>query len=140
MLPVVAPQLLINSTINDGDIVCPGQVITFTCETRDSGVLVWISDDYIGEGSQLEFAEINDLPLVLRSSINSETVATFITNANINGTLVLVSQLNITVSEAFLNPSVSCIHVRGGMTKTINFRLLGMYIIIIIVCMCAMKF
>ena len=119
---------MINSTINDGDIVCSGQVITFTCETRGTEVLAWTSNDYIGQGSRLEFADFNNIDLTRRGAITG-TVATFITNTVVDGTIVLVSQLKIVIpdSETFSNPSVSCVHVRDDISQTINFRSLGTY-------------
>ena len=108
--------------------MCPGEIITFTCETRGSGVLVWTSNDYIGRGSQLEFTEFNDLDVIRTSSINSYTVATFVINTNIDGRIVLVSQLNINVSASFPNPSVTCVHVRDGLQDTISFQMLGTHV------------
>ena len=117
---------MLNSTINVGDTVCPGQVITFTCETRGSEVLAWTSNDFIGEGSRLQFADFNNLNLMHTGTVPG-TVATFITNTVVDGTIVLVSQLKIKVpdSESFSSPFVSCVHVRGDVNETINFRSFG---------------
>ena len=125
LVPGVSPQVVLNGAISDGDIVCPGQTITFICETTGSGTIAWSSDDYIGLGSQLQFAAFNSLDENRTSAISSNTIATFISNTNTGGIPVLVSQLNITVSSAYPNPSITCIHVSNNVRDTINFQSLG---------------
>ena len=120
----MSPQVILNGAIRDGDIVCPGQTITFICETTGSGTIAWSSDHYIGSGLRLQFSIFNSLDENRTSTISSDTIATFISKST-GETPVLVSQLNITVSAAYPNPSIACIHVSNNVRDTINFQLLG---------------
>lgn len=72
----------ISSPVNDGQFVCSGSVLTFTCETRGSPIIAWSSDVYIGEGgAQLGFAAGANNPGDTRiSSIIQDTVATLTIN------------------------------------------------------------
>ena len=101
-------------------------MITFTCETKGSEVLAWMSDDYIGEGSRLEFANFSNFNLIHVGAIPG-TVAVLIKNTIVDETIVLVSQLTIKVpdSEISSNPSISCVHIRDNTRQTINFRYLN---------------
>ena len=121
-------EVKLNGTINDGDIVCPGQVIIFTCETIGTEALAWFSVDYIGEGSRrLEFRTFDTLNLSRMGAVPG-TVAVLIKNTTVNGTInVLISQLTIRVSDSdvFSSQNVICLHVRDNMRQTINFRSFG---------------
>ena len=116
--------ITLTSTISDGDVVCPGDVVTFTCVTRDSAIIGWNSVEYIGSGLQLEFDEGGDRNEIQRGTIDSNTVATFISDTLENGMRVLVSRLQITVSSASASPSVTCVHVSNNQPNTSTFRVL----------------
>ena len=41
-------QIIISPQLSELQNLCPGEEVTFTCETRGSSVLAWSSDEYIG--------------------------------------------------------------------------------------------
>ena len=124
-VPNVATQRIqLSGTISDGEAVCPGNTITFTCETTGSGTLAWASDEYIGQGTQFEFSAIDNLDVTHESTI-SNTIATFISKMSVGGIPVLVSRLRVTVLDTVQNPSIACIHVTDDTRNVTRFQLHG---------------
>lgn len=127
--PVFLQTVEINSTVADGDVLCPGQVISFTCETNGSGTIAWSSTDYIGQGFQLPFSidsNIGGDTVPQYSTITHTTFAKLLRNEIIDETPILMSELTLTVSAAFTNSSVTCVHVSNGISVTRRFQPLGM--------------
>ena len=81
--------------IPEGQLVCPGDVVTFTCIIRGSPtlinlVLVWISTNYIGENAHLQFTTDDNMVGDIDSSmINGDVVATVTSNTFINEVPIL---------------------------------------------------
>lgn len=121
---VSSQAIALTSTISDGDVVCPEDIVTFTCVTRDSAIIGWNSVEYIGPGLQLEFDEGGNRDEIQRGTVDSNTVATFINDTLENQIRVLVSQLQINVSSASATPSVTCVHVSNNRPVTSTFRVL----------------
>ena len=117
-------QIMVISDISTGEIVCPGDIIVFTCTTRGSAIISWTGDDYVGD--QIGFNTANMVNETRRGSTNPNTVATLISNT-FDGTPVLVSQLQITVSTVSSNQSVVCIHNSDGIRETVAFQVIGMH-------------
>ena len=57
------------------------------------------------------------------SSDSNSTVATLTGNTNVDGNITLKSELQITISAAFQNSTVTCLHIRGD--RSITFSPLG---------------
>ena len=109
---VSAPTL--SSTVPAGVPVCPGQEITFTCETEGSPTIAWESIDYIDVGSQLEFGAFNHPGVSRTSPINLDTVATLVgSSITEDGEQVLISELHLIALSRFPIFSVSCVHGNG---------------------------
>jgi hypothetical protein len=110
--------------------VCPRNIVIFTCTTRGSAVISWTGNDYVGD--QISFSTANMIGDTLRGSADPNTIATLINNTStLDGTPVLVSQLQINVSTVSLNQSVICIHNSDGIRETVAFQvLIGIHIII----------
>ena len=119
----VSSQITVTSTIPVNKAVCPGEVVTFTCETRGSAVITWTSDTYIGDQIGFDFASsVNE---TRRGSVDTNTVATLIINTDVNGQPLLVSQLRIVVSAMSSNPIVTCIHGSNGIRYPTTFQVTG---------------
>ena len=115
---------------SSGLYACPGDDVTFTCETRDSPILVWRSDQYIGlNGVQIEFLSIDPLGTISVSMVDPRTVAELINKSNHNGTSIIISQLNITVLPSIVQQdhSVICSNVGIGTERSITFQLAGRF-------------
>ena len=124
--PAVSSQLVtVTSDISPGDVLCPGEEVNFTCTTRNTAILIWSSNEYIG--NPLEFSSRDDLDRIQRGSIDSNTAATLVSRSVENGTILLVSQLRITVSSISLNPSVTCIHDGDNVRDIFSFQVLGIH-------------
>ena len=108
--------------------LCPGDIVTFTCETRGSPIIAWTSEEYIERGAtQLDFATFNSIGTEEISPVNPNTVATLINNTIEDGVQVLVSQLRIIVSATFSTSTVTCIDIGTGTINPIMIQLLRMY-------------
>ena len=121
--------MTLNSTLYLGQYARPGQRVTFTCETRDTSVLEWYSDEYIGRGG--------DRIQILRNGDGSnqtrfggETVATTVSVNTYSGVTVIVSQLHIMTLEQIPTSLVTCAINGQGPRKVISFATTGMKIII----------
>ena len=114
-----------NSTLIRGKLALPGQGIVFTCVTRNTTLLEWRSNDYIGEGSHdIQISSAGDSNVTSLS--NRGTYAIQVSVSVENGVTVIVSQLFITASEQFPISSVTC-HINGqGPQETISFNTTGM--------------
>lgn len=103
-----------NPTVVCGSpMVCPGDVRTFVCETRDSTSLRWESTEYIG-GVPISFTPLSPLGHPVKSGINPAVSANLMMNYETNGVRVLMSQLNVTVSEDILSDpqhDITCVNV-----------------------------
>lgn len=109
--------------------VCPGDFLTFSCEIRDSSILAWESDEYIGRhGKRLEFLSAEPAGTTKSSGGDSEVVATLIDSYSENGIQVLNSKL--TVTELFQHHDgvieVVCVNVGLDTKKALGLTGKGM--------------
>ena len=97
----------------DNEIVCPGQFRNFSCEIRDSIILAWENDEYIGpQGSRLEFLSTEPVGTVKMSEINHGVFANLTENYVKNGIRVLKCVLSISEISNHLNIiNVVCLNV-----------------------------
>ena len=108
---------VLNSTLQPGEPVYPGQEIIFYCESRGS-VMVWQSDQYIGTGGRQLELTFSDTPNTTHSAGgNPNTVATLLSVYHQNGEVVLVSKLRIIVLSSNQPANVTCLNVGSG-TRT----------------------
>ena len=118
--------LVLNSTVSNGDTLCPGETRSFVCETRGSGGIAWTSDEYIGTNAELEFNTGDTVNDTRTSNINPSVVATFLRNDRDGTTPVLSSQLTLTVSSTIWSHSVTCVYTSvENEVDTITFQSLG---------------
>ena len=76
--------------------MCPGQFRNFSCEVRDSIVLAWENNEYIGpHGNRLEFLSTERVGTVKVSELNSGVFATLTENYVQNGIQILKCELSI---------------------------------------------
>ena len=117
-----APSLLLSSRPQNVSIVYQGQGIVFTCVTRGSPILAWSSDDYVGTGGiLLEFLSIN-LPGFTQGAMDN----TFAVLKSVDSeSLVLESELHLTVSSSFPTSTVACLGVNTGLSDNITFHVSG---------------
>ena len=116
----------LNSTLIHKHYALPGQRVVFTCQIRNSTILEWYSDEYIGRGG--------DLPIYSGGTTNNvtsfnypSTYATRVSAAMENGITEIVSQLFIIASEQFPTSSVTCRIDGRGPLRTISFNTTGIY-------------
>jgi hypothetical protein len=99
--------------------------VTFTCEARDTSVLEWYSDEYIGSGG--DFIEIvKNGGGRNQTRLGGETVATTVSVNTDSGITVIVSQLHKMTSERFAIASVTRAINGQGPRKVIPFTTTGM--------------
>ena len=124
------PQISLSSSLTDGEGVCPGDEIKFTCVTNGSGSHAWMSDEFIGRGGiQLEFASFDSPGVVRRKpTLPVGTVARLnVKDIQENETKgILESELDVIASSEYPVSSVSCLYVDSGLRSTISVQLLGM--------------
>ena len=126
IMPTVMSQtMLFSSTVQ----FCPEATIVFTCITTGSSVLAWISEEFIGSGSQLEFRSVDGIGTIKQNSFNPDTVAT-LTAINNDGIIELTSTLHIVTRSTTSNVIVSCISVGLGVTNTSIILPAGMWMVI----------
>ena len=118
-------DVTLNHTLYLGEYARPGQRVTFTCEARDTSILEWHSDEYIGTGGdRIEILKSGDGRNETRHG--RETVATTVSVNTYSGVTVIISQLHIMTSEQIPTSSVTCAINGNGPRKTISFTTTGM--------------
>ena len=124
---IAVPAQEINSTLRQGLYACPGDEVNFTCETRDSQVLAWSSDVYIGENQQIEFLSIDREGTTRPSLTDPNTIGILMSVYDREDTRVMVSNLLITVLKNINQEghSITCINVGVGTRKVTPFYLAG---------------
>ena len=100
-------------------------MVLFTCVTRDSPILAWSSDEYIGRGVQLEFTSADQPESIMRSNINPDTIATLVAITIESNEVVLQSILRINASQT---SSIACHHVGNGRVNITTFHVAGEYV------------
>jgi hypothetical protein len=123
VLTVSTENVTITSTISSEQPVCPEDRLNFTCETRGSDFIAWISKEYLNsDGSRVEFTFVDKGEI---REINRNTVTTLVSADSINGIRVLISRLTIVVSPMYRNPSITCLHVGRLINDTVSFVVPG---------------
>ena len=122
-LPGILPTLSapdISSSVSNGSLVYPNQPITITCITRNSQILAWESEDYIGGRSQIAFTSSNR-PNSTDTGRNG-AVAILISVSNDNGELIITSELLVNITISSIISSVICHNVDTGQADYIVFH------------------
>ena len=119
-------EVTLSSTLIHGHLALPGQIVVFTCVTRNSSILEWQSDEHIGtDGDDIQIYSVGS-----RVNVTSVTIpTTYATRVSVtveNGVTVIVSQLLITASDRFPTSSVTCRINGQGPVKTISFNTTSM--------------
>jgi hypothetical protein len=129
-MATASPLIVLSSPLSEGQRVCPGDAIMFTCVTNGSAILAWSSDDYIGQGGvQLEFASFHQPGRIARNRASPIGTQAVLVSKEIeeNETLgILESQLSVIVTSDYQTATIKCLHVDTGSEETTGFQLLGM--------------
>ena len=122
----------ITTTLSEGQQVCPGDKITFTCTAKGSPsltslILAWSSTEYIGPDDYLQFTTDTMPGTNVTSTINRNVIATLINNTRQgeNGVPVLESQLQVIASEEISTSTVTCHSLTSGRAASKKFSLPG---------------
>ena len=100
-----------------------GEVITFICRTERSNSIGWSSKEYIGV-NRVDFASVEP-DGTTRPPTESGAVAQLISSYRVNGTVILVSQLQITVQSVYQVASVTCHNIGINTIDTFSFHTTG---------------
>ena len=119
------PAVTLSSTLNAKFTTKPQLRINFTCITRGSDILEWISDEYIGPGGdRLQILSASERTTAISNS-NPDTIATRISVTTENGEVVIVSMLSILVSSQFHTATIICSNSDRGIIQNITFQTVG---------------
>ena len=117
-------EVALSSTLYLREYARPGERVTFTCEARDTSILEWHSEEYIGTGGdRIEILRSGDGRNETR--LGGETVATTVSVSTYSGVTVIISQLHIMTSEQIPTSSVTCAINGNGPRETIFFTTTG---------------
>ena len=117
---------MLNSTLNTRHVSYPDQQVVFTCETRNADMLEWSSEEYIGSGDdRLQLLYIEGAGYTRSNDRNPSTVAKIVSADNVDGVVVIVSQLRVVASSRIPSASVSCRGTGSESKETITFTTTG---------------
>ena len=123
---VSAQEISLTSTLIRERFALPGQGVTFTCVARNTTLLEWISEEYIGpDGDLLPIASSG----IARNRTRGTTVATRVGVDVTDGITTITSQLHIITSEHFPTSSVICGINGQGPRHRITFNTTGKEIV-----------
>ena len=115
--------MVLESSLNADHLVCPGELVIFTCTTRQSPILEWLSEEYIGTGrDRLQILSESDRNT---SSITPDAVALRINVTRDHGVIVITSELRIMASIEYPTATVSCSNGDQRFIQNITFRTFG---------------
>ena len=103
-------------------------IITCTikgAQTLTSLILVWKSNEYIGEGNVLRFLSADMAGTNKPSMINGNVTATLRSNTEINGVPVLVSELHIVGAKQ--RSMITCESATNGSSASTEISIPGTY-------------
>ena len=117
------------SVICDKPAACPGETVTCTCTTAHSNTIAWSSDEQ--DDMQLEFASVE--PVTTRRNVtNSSTFAVLTDSSDVNGVVVLMSDLTFIASE---NPAnlLTCLNSDLQSSRSIIVPVYSKYFVMVII-------
>ena len=120
--PANAVTLLSNILLNQR-LAIPQLRVNFTCTTRGSDILEWLSDEYIGPGGDRLQILSGSSRNSATSNSNPDTVATRISVTTENGKVVIMSILSIVVSAQYPTATITCSNSDRGIKQNITFKL-----------------
>ena len=122
ILSTVEPEdVTLNSTINAEKAVTPQVRINFTCMTRGSDILEWLSDEYIGPGGDRLQILSGSSRNSATSNSNPDTIAARVSVTIENGEVVIVSILSIVVTAQYPTATITCSNSDRGVKRNITF-------------------
>ena len=126
----------LTSTLPEGNLICPGDEIIFTCiikgsPTLTSLILGWSSSEYIGPIglTYLQFTTDSIPGANETSMINGNVTAILTNNTVVNGVPVLESQLRIIANKDSSTPTVTCHSLSNESAASTKFYLPGKLIV-----------
>ena len=120
----VSSDVALSSSLDLRSTAYPQQTVVFTCVTNGSSILVWSSDDYIGNQRDITFTIVDSPGLILHSGT---TVATLVSVTG-DREVVLESTLEIIASSQFPMSSVACRDVDNGRINQTSFQVSGEFV------------
>jgi len=60
----VTGHLNLTSSVEKGELACPGEEVTFTCTVIEQHALTWRIEQYISPRGDVTFATVNEIPVV----------------------------------------------------------------------------
>lgn len=120
-------DVILNSSLNNTLLTYPSVEVIFNCTTRGSGILVWVSDHYIGYNHPLQIVSHANAPDTEVSERDNNTIASRLNvTSDENGEIIIISQLRLMSEEKYLRSSVACCNLALGVNRTITFLTSGM--------------
>ena len=115
----------LHSTFYGVNFAYAGENVTFTCMARESSLIAWSSNEYIGsDGLRLEFASVEPVGS-MQSVPGGGTAAQLINSTYEDGIVTVVSQLNVLVQSTYQISSITCHNIGMGTTNTTSFEIAG---------------
>lgn len=125
LLALMTHRVALNSTVSTKGVAYLDQVIVFTCITRDSLILEWYSNEYIGTGGhRLQLVSVNCIGANETSDIPG-TSATCLNVTKENNETVIVSQLLVRAYLQIPASTVTCNNNGHGSNKSVTFQTEG---------------
>ena len=115
------------SVATDRHKVCPEDNRTFTCETRGSNTIQWMSIPYTGlSGLMLSGGDAKSM---------GQTTARIVANYSVNGVRVIRSELNITVTpdiKTDVRQYITCVNYDLQNERVVSIQLNGMFVMMML--------
>ena len=128
-MSTVSDNVSLTSTLLFGEYSYNGDVVIFNCVIIGSASIAWSSNEYNIQATEFTFGDVES-PQVI---ISSNAIATLVSDKYVDGTRIITSQLNLTVTSEYLFSSVTCLSDNRLMNDTITFKVLrGMYVFVLI--------
>ena len=115
----------LDSTPPGGSTLYNNQPISVTCTTRGSQVLIWESEEYIGQGNHVTVASSDQPGTTIPCFTDLEVAALVISTSNTPGEEMIESLLKINVTSTYPNFTITCRNNDLGRTDSVSYHTTG---------------
>jgi len=120
----VTGHVILTSSVEEGDLVCPGEEVTFTCTVIEQLALAWRNEQYISPRGDIIFASVNQIHVGVPVSRGPfQIVLTSYRLNPSNSTANITSTLAVNATPTLNGTVVECAAV--GMSAEVTLHVAG---------------
>jgi len=121
----VTESVILNTSVEEGELACPGEEVTFTCTVIEQHALAWRIEQYIFPHGDVTFTTVNEVPVV-GATVSRGPFQIVLTNYSLNPSTSaanMTSTLAVNATPNLNGTVVECAAV--GMSAEVTLHVAG---------------